>query len=187
MSKKEDFISSFEVGAEDALRNDEHNTSLINRVKRSFRRQEVDLNKEVDDEVLRMDEYRKMNYKLANQPLQRELSQRHLTMIAIGGTLGTGLFIGIGYSLSSGPGNLLIGFLLMGLTIFCVVQCAAELSCQYPVSGSYATHVSRFLEPSLGFTVATNYCLSWAISFPSELIGLAMTIKYWSPEVNAVV
>ncbi|CAI4243482.1 BCN_G0001040.mRNA.1.CDS.1 [Saccharomyces cerevisiae] len=110
----------------------------------------------------------------ASQPLSKVLSQRHLTMIAIGGTLGTGLFIGLGYSLASGPAALLIGFLLVGTSMFCVVQSAAELSCQFPVSGSYATHVSRFIDESVGFTVATNYALAWLISFrPNQLRILA--------------
>ncbi|CDO92298.1 unnamed protein product [Kluyveromyces dobzhanskii CBS 2104] len=161
--------------------------TLFNRVKDSFKRQDLDISEETKLRSQNMTEYQRTNYLLAKQPYQKNLSQRHLTMIAIGGTLGTGLFIGIGWSLASGPGNLLIGFLLTGIAIFCVVQCAAEMSCQYPVSGSYASHVSRFVDPSWGFTVATNYCLSWAISFPSELIGCAMTISYWNNTVNPVV
>ena len=76
--------------------------------------------------------------------------------------------------MASGPAALLIGFLLVGTSMFCVVQSAAELSCQFPVSGSYATHVSRYIDESVGFTVATNYALAWLISFPSELIGCAL-------------
>lgn len=161
--------------------------SLFTRVKDSFKRQELVETEGIDLDTYSMTDYQRTNYLLAKQPYQKNLSQRHLTMIAIGGTLGTGLFIGIGWSLASGPGNLLIGFLLTGLAIFCVVQCAAELSCQYPVSGSFASHVSRFVDPSWGFTVTTNYCLAWSISFPSELIGCAMTIGYWDSSVNPVV
>lgn len=170
-----------------SLATEDDHRALLHRVKDSFKRQDLETSKELDSEVDGMTEYQKTNYRLAKQPFQKNLSQRHLTMIAIGGTLGTGLFIGIGYSLASGPGNLLIGFLLTGIAIFCVVQCAAELSCQYPVSGSFASHVSRFVDPSWGFTVTTNYCLSWAISFPSELIGCAMTIRYWNSSVNPAV
>ncbi|CAR22135.1 bifunctional polyamine/amino acid permease SAM3 [Lachancea thermotolerans CBS 6340] len=160
-------------------------SSRMNRITQSFRRQDAVEYADVD--LSMMDEQQRRNYVLANQPLQKTLSQRHLMMIAIGGTLGTGLFIGIGYSLSSGPGSLLIGFLIVGLMMFCVVQSAAELACQYPVSGSYAVHVSRFMEPSIGFTVATNYALAWLISFPSELIGCAMTLQYWNKSVNPAV
>lgn len=161
--------------------------SLVQRFRDSFKRQDLIVAKELDEETTDMTDYQRTNYVLANQPYEQKLSQRHLTMIAIGGTLGTGLFIGLGSSLASGPANLLIGFLLTGIAIFCVVQCAAELACQYPVSGSFASHVSRFVDSSLGLTVAINYFLSWAISFPSELIGLAMTIQYWNTSVNPVV
>lgn len=89
--------------------------------------------------------------------------------------------------MASGPAALLIGFLLVGTSMFCVVQSAAELSCQFPVSGSYATHVSRYIDESVGFTVATNYALAWLISFPSELIGCALTISYWNQTVNPAV
>lgn len=133
------------------------------------------------------DNEKQIQRRLATQPLRKSLKQRHQTMLAIGGTLGTGLFIGLGYSLTSGPASLLIGFLLVGTSMFCVVQSAAELSCQFPVSGSYATHVSRFIDTSIGFTVSTNYALAWLISFPSELIGLSLTVSYWNKNINPCV
>ncbi|AET39771.1 bifunctional polyamine/amino acid permease SAM3 Ecym_4758 [Eremothecium cymbalariae DBVPG len=148
----------------------------------SFQRHEAIIPEDVDLSLL--NDYERSNFILAHQPYQKTLSQRHLTMISIGGTLGTGLFIGIGSSLASGPGALLLGFLLVGLSIFCVIQAAAELSCQYPVSGSFSTHVSRFIEPSVGFMVSTSYALSWLISFPSELVGLTLTIGYWNNSVS---
>lgn len=161
-------------------------SSLVRRFEDSFKKSKVAPIDE-DAEFESLPEKEKIQLKLASQPYKKVLSQRHLTMIAIGGTLGTGLFIGLGYSLACGPGALLIGFLLVGTSIFCVVQSAAELSCQFPVSGSYATHVSRFIDQSVGFTVATNYALSWLISFPSELIGCSLTISYWDTKTNPAV
>ncbi|GAV54270.1 hypothetical protein ZYGR_0AK07730 [Zygosaccharomyces rouxii] len=161
----------------------DNSPSLLKRFKYSFKQSEL----APIDEFEGFSEKEKVQLRLASQPYQKVLSQRHLTMIAIGGTLGTGLFIGIGYSLACGPGALLIGFLLVGTSIFCVVQSAAELSCQFPVSGSYATHVSRFVDQSIGFTVATNYALSWLVSFPSELIGCSLTISYWDKTTNPAV
>lgn len=174
--------------------------SVIHRFKESFKRADLGVvTEEGEDEYggsshsslnsgkNQCTEDEKVQLRLAAQPLRKKLKQRHQTMLAIGGTLGTGLFIGLGYSLASGPGSLLIGFFLVGTSMFCVVQSAAELSCQFPVSGSYATHVSRFVDKSVGFTVSTNYALAWLISFPSELIGLAMTIQYWNKSVNPCV
>ncbi|CCF59036.1 hypothetical protein KAFR_0F04410 [Kazachstania africana CBS 2517] len=159
-------------------------TSLLRNFKNSFKRVDQDQNKFDDEKYNSVDEGQK---RLVDQPLRKTLQQRHLTMIAIGGTLGTGLFIGLGESLASGPGSLLIGYIIVGIAVFCVVQSAAELSCQYPVSGSYATLVTRFMNESFGFTVATNYCLAWLVCFPSELVGSAMVIRYWNDSVNSCV
>lgn len=175
--------------------NSDTHSTLIHRMKDSFKRADMPMISEEDDVESNSDgmsgngytEDEKIQLRLATQPLKKKLKQRHQTMLAIGGTLGTGLFIGLGYSLASGPGSLLIGFLLVGTSMFCVVQSAAELSCQFPVSGSYATHVSRFIDKSIGFTVSTNYALAWLISFPSELIGLSMTVAYWNKSVNPCV
>lgn len=163
-----------------------HETSAFHRFKDSFRRADIPSAEDLAESQLDSiygDNHNKQ-YRLATQPLKKKLKPRHQTMLAIGGTLGTGLFIGLGYSLTSGPASLLIGFLLVGLSMFCVVQSAAELSCQFPVSGSYATHVSRFIDDSVGFTAASNYAMSWLISFPNELIGIAMTLNYWNDTVN---
>lgn len=162
-----------------------HSGSAFRRMKDSFKQHELPIPESI--ELGELSEEARGNYILANQPLQKTLSQRHLTMISIGGTLGTGLFIGLGYSLACGPGSLLIGFMIVGVMMFCVVQSASELSCQFPVSGSFATHVSRFVDSSIGFTVSTNYALAWLISFPSELIGCAMTLQYWNTSVNPAV
>lgn len=173
-------LTSFEASAPvtTAKNSNTNNQSTFSRFASTFKRQPV----QYDEAYLASlkDDYQRRNYILAHQPLKQRLKQRHLQMISIGGTLGSGLFIGLGYTLSSGPGATLVGFCLVGFAIFCVVHAAAELSVAYPTSGSFATHVSRFLDPAIGFTVASNYALAWLISFPSELIGCALTIRYWS-------
>ncbi|GMM36799.1 bifunctional polyamine/amino acid permease [Saccharomycopsis crataegensis] len=160
------------------------NKSGFKKFKDSFKRQRAVLD---EDHLNTLSSEQRKNYILSNQPYKQTLQKRHLQMMAIGGTLGSGLFIGLGYSLASGPGATLIGFSIVGFAIFCVMQAAAELSVSYPVSGSFATHVSRFVDPAIGFTVSSNYCLSWLISLPSELIGCSLVIQYWNSSVNPAV
>lgn len=160
----------------------ESHASAYQRIKHSFARKAVVIPPGIDLDAL--DEQTRRNVILANQPLKKALKTRHLQMIAIGGTLGTGLFIGLGYSLAQGPGAALIGFSLVGLGIYCVIQAGAEMLVAYPVNGSFATHVTRFVDPALGFTIASNYALAWLISFPSELIGASMTVSYWNADIN---
>lgn len=124
----------------------------------------------------------------ARHPLAKRLKSRHLQMIAIGGSIGTGLFVGSGYALSSGgPAGVLIGYFLVGYAMLCVVNALGELSVQFPVSGSFNAFFSRFVDPSWGFTLGILYACSWLISFPSELIACAMTIQFWNAEINSAV
>jgi amino acid transporter len=177
--EKGDKGESYELSEREITMGD---STLYNRIKHSFARKEVSIPKDIDLGAL--DETTRRNVILAHQPLRKSLKTRHLQMIAIGGTLGTGLFIGLGYSLAQGPGACLIGFSIVGLGIYCVIQAGAEMLIAYPVNGSFATHVTRFVDPAIGFTIASNYALSWLISFPSELIGASMTVSYWNSEIN---
>jgi amino acid transporter len=93
----------------------------------------------------------------SNTALKRHLTGRHMQMIAFGGSIGTGLFIGSGGALANGgPGFLLIDFLLIGAMLFCVVMALGELATVLPVSGSFASYSTRFLDPSWGFAMGWN-------------------------------
>ncbi|CAN3374128.1 hypothetical protein DIURU_000934 [Diutina rugosa] len=124
----------------------------------------------------------------ARHPLARRLKSRHLQMIAIGGSIGTGLFVGSGYALSQGgPGAVLIGYVLVGYSLLCVINALGEMSVQFPVSGSFNSYFSRFVDPTWGFVLGLLYACSWLISYPSELVACAMTIGYWRPDVDGAV
>ncbi|GEQ69475.1 hypothetical protein JCM33374_g3147 [Metschnikowia sp. JCM 33374] len=132
-----------------------------------------------------MTEMEKSIYATSRHPLARSLKGRHLQMIAIGGSIGTGLFVGSGYALwQGGPAGQLISYILVGYSLFCVVNALGEMSVQFPVSGSFNAFFSRFVDPSWGFTIGLLYALSWLISFPSELVACALTIQYWNSSIN---
>lgn len=127
-------------------------------------------------------------YATARHPLAKRLKSRHLQMIAIGGSIGTGLFVGSGYALNEGgPAGMLISYALVGFSLFCVVMALGEMSVQYPVSGTFNAFFSRFVDPSWGYTLGLLYSLSWLISFPSELVACSLTITYWTDSVNPLV
>lgn len=90
----------------------------------------------------------------ATSPLQRTLKGRHLQMIAIGGSIGTGLFVGSGSALATGgPASLLIAFGLIGIMLYCTVHALGEMAVLFPVAGSFSAYSTRFLDPAWGFAM----------------------------------
>ncbi|KAF4999389.1 hypothetical protein FGRMN_2530 [Fusarium graminum] len=127
----------------------------------------------------------KANYNSANTALARELKNRHLQMIAFGGSIGTGLFVASGVALyRGGPVSLLIAFVVMGSMQFFTMQALGELSVAFPVGGSFSNYSTRFLDPSWGFAMGWNYTLQYLIVLPLEIIAGAFTTTYWNPNAT---
>ncbi|PRP80739.1 AAT family amino acid transporter [Planoprotostelium fungivorum] len=119
---------------------------------------------------------------------QRKLLPRHLTMIAIGGTIGTGLFLGSGAALATaGPLGALLGYLIMGSVMWSVTTTLGEMSAFLPVAGSFTNYAGRFVDPALGFATGWNYWYSYAITLPTEITAAAIVISYWKIDVPVAV
>jgi len=120
--------------------------------------------------------------------LDRSMKSRHLQMIAIGGSIGAGFFVGSGGALRvGGPGWVLIDFLIVGIMMFNTVYALGELAVMYPVSGGFYTYSTRFIDPSWGFAMGWNYVMQWAVVLPLELTVCGVTVGYWNKEVNVAV
>jgi len=119
--------------------------------------------------------------------LERPMKPRHLHMIAIGGSIGAGFFVGSGKALANGgPASLFLDFLIIGIMMFNVVYSLGELAVLYPVSGGFYTYSTRFIDPSWGFAMGWNYVMQWAIVLPFELTVCAITIGYWDDNPDHV-
>lgn len=117
--------------------------------------------------------------------LKRRLQSRHLQMIAIGGTIGTGLFIGSGGAIAhSGPAGALIAYAFVGTLVYSVMVALGEMATFMPVSGAFTVYASRFVDPSLGFAMGWIYWFSWAITFALELTASGLIIQYWRADLN---
>jgi amino acid transporter len=113
--------------------------------------------------------------------VKRALKRRHITMIALGGTIGTGLFIGIGTPLAiAGPVNSLIAYLFMATLAYSVTQSLGEMATYIPVTSSFTVFTTRFCSPALGVTVGYLYWFSWVITFALELSVVGQVIEYWT-------
>jgi amino acid transporter, AAT family len=89
--------------------------------------------------------------------LARRLSARQVQMIAIGGTIGTGLFLGTGKSLATGgPASMLIAYTIVGAIVFVTMLSLGEMAAFVPVAGSFCTYAGRFVDGGLGFALTWN-------------------------------
>lgn len=116
--------------------------------------------------------------------LQRGLHQRHVSLIAIAGSIGTGLFLGLGASIQTGgPLGALLGYLTVGL-IVCAVQFAlGEVTALLPVTGSFVRHSEFLLDPAWGFAVGWNIVYGNWLSIPAEISAICVLFQYWT-DVN---
>jgi amino acid transporter len=104
-------------------------------------------------------------------------------MIALGGTIGTGLFIGLGTSLSgAGPLSTLLGYSIMGCLVWALMIAMGEMAAYLPVAGGFIHHTSRFVDPSLGSALAWLYWFSYGITLPTEISAGALVVSYWDPD-----
>ncbi|KAF7717178.1 Uncharacterized protein PECH_004030 [Penicillium ucsense] len=120
--------------------------------------------------------------------LKRGMKSRHLQMIAIGGTIGTGLFISSGTALAhAGPVGSLIAYSFIGSIVFSVMSSLGEVATYIPVAGAFTSYATRLVDPSLGFAMGWIYWFSWAITFALELTATGLIIQFWDPTINIAI
>lgn len=89
--------------------------------------------------------------------LARKLSARQVQMIAIGGTIGTGLFLGTGKSLATGgPASMLIAYAIVGGIVLLTMLALGEMAAYVPIAGSFCTFAGRYVNDSLGFALTVS-------------------------------
>ncbi|KAN0108103.1 putative dicarboxylic amino acid permease [Hyaloscypha variabilis] len=117
--------------------------------------------------------------------LHRGLKARQITMIAIGGAIGTGLIIGTGKSLAqAGPAPLFIGYTLVGFLCFLVMAALGEMAAWLPLPSGFTGYATRFVDPALGFTLGWNYWFKYIIVTPNNLTAASLVIQYWVPRTK---
>ncbi|CDR37735.1 CYFA0S01e16050g1_1 [Cyberlindnera fabianii] len=121
--------------------------------------------------------------------LHRGLKSRHIQLIALGGCIGTGLFVGTGSSLAKcGPAGLLTGYLILATVIFFVMNMLGEMVCYLPQKGGAVSDLAkRYVGPDLGFATGWIYYYTFVILIATEVTAAAIVIEYWTKKVHVAV
>ncbi|KAK5999252.1 putative amino-acid permease PB1C11.02 [Cladobotryum mycophilum] len=126
-------------------------------------------------------DYGEGQHHIQSDRLKRSLSARQVQMIAIGGTIGTGLFLGTGKSLATGgPASILICYAIVGVIVFITMLSLGEMAAFLPVAGSFCTFAGRFVDDAFGFALTWNYWFNDAVSTASDLVALQLILQYWT-------
>jgi amino acid transporter, AAT family len=115
--------------------------------------------------------------------LARNLRNRHIQLIAIGGTIGVGLFLGSAKAIhNAGPG-LVFAYALGGVAIFFIMRALGELLTYRPVAGSFATYADEFCGPFAGFATGWSYWFAWVVTAMAELTAIGIYVRWWLPDI----
>jgi L-asparagine transporter-like permease len=113
--------------------------------------------------------------------LRRDLSARRLTMIAIGGAIGTGLFLGSGFAISlAGPG-VLVSYAIGAVIALLLMGCLAEMTVAHPTSGSFGAYAEYYIGPLAGFLVRYAYWTCIVLAVGTEVTAVALYMRFWFP------
>ena len=118
--------------------------------------------------------------------LKRGLKSRHMSTIAIGGTIGAGLFLTSGNAISqAGPGGAILAYAIMGAVVFTMTIALVELAAKLPISGAFKEYPNRFFDRAWGYASGWVYWFGNAVTVPAEAIGCSIIVKFWFPDTSS--
>ncbi|MGX1883687.1 amino acid permease [Streptomyces sp. NPDC055287] len=117
-----------------------------------------------------------------DSPLTHGLKQRHLSMIALGGVIGAGLFVGSGAGIAAAGPSIIVAYAISGLLVMLVMRMLGEMSAANPASGSFSVHAERAIGPWAGFTAGWAFWFLLCVAVGLEGIGAAKIMVGWFPD-----
>ncbi|MCT6882797.1 MAG: amino acid permease, partial [Snodgrassella alvi] len=117
--------------------------------------------------------------------LHKKLSAGQMSMIAIGGAIGTGLFLGSKFAIGFAGPAVIISYALGGMIALALMGCLAEMTVQHPTSGSFGAYAEFYLHPLAGFLVRYSYWACIVLAVGTEVTAIAEYMKFWFPQVDS--
>lgn len=120
---------------------------------------------------------------MKERQMERGLKPRHVEMIALGGTIGVGLFMGAASTIMLAGPSVLLCYALTGVIMFFIMRIMGEMIYQEPVTGSFATYGHKYISPYIGYLTAWSYWFMWVVIGLSEITAVGIYVKYWYPMI----
>jgi L-asparagine transporter-like permease len=115
--------------------------------------------------------------------LRRSLTAGKLSMIAIGGAIGTGLFLGSGFAIGTAGPSVLVSYAIGAVIALLLMGCLAEMTVTHPTTGSFGTYAEYYIGPLAGFMVRYAYWTCIVLAVGTEVTAIALYMKFWFPAV----
>lgn len=133
--------------------------------------------------MTRIDEMLDEEQRQEAKDLERGLKSRHIQLIALGGAIGVGLFLGSAKAIHQAGPALLLSYAFAGVAVFFVMRALGELLIHRPVAGSFATYAEEYIGPWAGFFTGWNYWFMWVVTGMAELTAIGVYVHYWFPSI----
>ena len=116
-----------------------------------------------------------------HEGLKRSLGVRQMRLLALGSTIGVGLFLGSASAIKVAGPSILLAYLVAGVMTFFILRALGEMAIQHPVTGSFAAYASLYVNPFLGYLVGWGYWFYWTIIAIAEVTAVGIYMQYWFP------
>jgi len=120
---------------------------------------------------------------LQGEQLERGLEERHVQLMAIGGAIGVGLFLGSASAIQTAGPALLLAYAGGGFILYIIMRALGEMAVEHPIAGSFSAYAYEFISPLMGFMTGWSYWFMWIITCMAETTAVGVYINFWFPSV----
>lgn len=128
----------------------------------------------------------RLNQATSEKKLKKQSDNRHIQLIAIGGAIGTGLFMGAGKTIHLSGSSIILTYAIIGFFLFFVMRALGELLLSDSRFYSFADFASKYLGPWAGFFIGWTYWLSWVVACIGDVAVIGGYMQYWYPDLLPV-
>ncbi|AWI06916.1 amino acid permease [Clostridium drakei] len=119
----------------------------------------------------------------SHENLERGLEERHIQMIALGGAIGVGLFLGSATTIRMAGPAILLSYLAGGIILFIIMRALGEMAVEHPVAGSFSAYANEYMGPLAGYLTGWTYWLNWISCCMAEVTAIGIYVNFWFPSI----